>query len=122
MLARVQSIPCSFKRKVSGTKTVFVDSSFSYYLVPETMSLLHVQCKVCMAPFHVRSKVCIAPIHVRSKFSDSAPHMVGNNAEFSLHMEGSHADFAPHIERRHSFRDQKIAQMALSAKFLKEIV
>ena len=79
--------------------------SFRYYLVPETMSPLHVRSKVCMAPFYVLSKVCIAPIYVRSKFADIAPHI-----------DGSNADFAPHIERRHSFRDQKIAQMPISAK------
>ena len=36
-------------------------------------------------------------------------------------MEGSHADFAPPIERRLSFRDQKIAEIAISANFLKII-
>ena len=44
--------------------------------------------------------------------------MEGSNADFAPHMEGSHADFAPHIERRHSLRDQKIAEIAIAAKFL----
>ena len=57
------------------------------------MSPLHVRSKVCLAPFHVRSKVCIAP-----------------------HMEGNHADFAPHMKRRHSFKDQKMAIISISAK------
>ena len=46
-----------------------------------------------------------------------APHIEGSNADFALHMEGSHADFAQHMERRHSFRDQKIAKVAISASF-----
>ena len=75
-----------------------------------------------MAPFHARSKVCIAPIHVQNKFADFALHMDSRNADFAPHIEGSHLDFAPHIERRHSFRDQKIAQMAFSAKKFKEFV
>ena len=75
---------------------------FSYNLVPETMSLLHVW-----------SKVCIAPIHVRSD---------GSNADCAWHIEVSHADFAPHNERRHSFSDQQIAQIAIYAKFIKEFV
>ena len=32
-------------------------------------------------------------------------------------MEGSHTDFAPHMERRHSFRDQQIAKIYISAIF-----
>ena len=48
--------------------------------------------------------------------------MDGSNADFAPHMEGSHADFAPHIERRHSFRDQKVAQIAFSAKRFKELI
>ena len=71
------------------------------------MSLLQGRSKVCMAPIHVRSKVCIAPIHVQSKFVHFAPCM-----------EKSNADFAPHMEWRHSFRVQKITQIAISAKFL----
>ena len=47
--------------------------------------------------------------------------MDGSNADFAPHMVGSHADFAPHIERRHSFRDQKIAEIAISAIFLKTL-
>ena len=41
-----------------------INGNFSYYLVPQTVSLPHVLSKVCMAPFHVRSKVCIAPFYV----------------------------------------------------------
>ena len=55
--------------------------NLSYFLVAETMSLLYVQSKVCMAPFNVWSKVC--------KF---APHMDGSNADIAPHMEGRHAD------------------------------
>ena len=40
---------------------------FELFVVSETMSLLYVRSKVCMAHFHVQSKVWIAPIHVRSK-------------------------------------------------------
>ena len=50
-----------------------------------------------------------------------APHMDGSNADFAPHMEGSHADFAPHMEWRHSFRDPKIAKIAISANFQKNI-
>ena len=96
------------------------------------MSPLYVWSKVCMAPFHVRSKVCIAPIHVRSKVcqivphmdgndADFAPHMEGSHADFAPHMEGSHADFAPHLEWRRSFRDQKIAKIAISANLKKNL-
>ena len=46
-----------------------------------------------MAILHVQSKVCIAPFHVWSKF---APQM-----------ERSNADFARHIERTHSITNQK---------------
>ena len=74
-----------------------------------------------MSSLHVRSKVCIAPIHVRSKFEDIAPHMDESNADFAPHIKGSHADFGPHIEQRHSFRVQKIAQIPVSAKFIKRI-
>ena len=94
----------------------------SYLLVPETMSLLYVRIKVCMAPFHVRSKVCNAPIHVRSKLCKFAPHMDKSNADFAMHMEGSHADFAPHMERRQSFRDQILAKTAIFANFQKELL
>ena len=45
-----------------------------------------------MAILHVQSKVCIAPFHVWSKF---APQM-----------ERSNADFARHIERTHSITNQ----------------
>ena len=48
------------------------------FLVPATMSPLHVWSKVCMPIFHVRNKVCIAPIHVPSKFVNFAPHMEGS--------------------------------------------
>ena len=51
-----------------------------------------------------------------AKLADFAAHMDGSNTDFAPHMEGSHAAFAPHIELRHSFRDQKIAQIAISAK------
>ena len=71
-----------------------------------------------MSPFHVQSKVCIAPIHVWSNFADFAHHMDGSNADVALHIERSHADFALHIEWKDSFRDQKIAQIGISAKFL----
>ena len=84
----------------------------SYFLVPETMSPLLVRREVCMAPFHVRSKDGIAPFHVRSKVCKFSPHMDGN-ANFVPHIEGSHADMG----RRHSFRDQKIAKVAISANF-----
>ena len=75
-----------------------------------------------MAPLYVRNKVCIVTIHVRNKFADFARHMDGSNTDFAPHMERSHADFAQHIERRLSFRDQKIAQIAISDNFLKELV
>ena len=75
-----------------------------------------------MSPLHVWSEVCMAPFHVQSKFADFSPHMDGSNADFAPHMEGSNADFNPHIERRHRFRDQQIAQMSISAKFLKEFI
>ena len=74
-----------------------------------------------MAPFHVGSKVCIAPIQVRSKFEDFAPHMDGSHADFTPHMEGSHADVALYIEWRHSFKDKKIAEIKMSAIFLKNL-
>ena len=63
------------------------------YLVPETVS-----------PLHVRSEVCIAPFYVRSK-----------DYEFATHLEGSNANFAQHMEQRHSFRDQQTAKIATSA-------
>ena len=85
--------------------------SFSHFLVPESVSPLHVQNKVCMAPFHVQSKVCIASFYVRSKDWKFAPHLEGSHADFAPHMDGSHADFAPHMERRHSLRDQQIAKI-----------
>ena len=44
-----------------------------------------------------------------------APHLDGSTADFAPHMEGSHAD----IEGRHSFRDQKIAKIVISANFHK---
>ena len=59
-------------------------------------------------------------LHVRSKFADFAPHMDWSNADFALHIERSHADFAQHIERKQTFRDQKIAQIAISVKLSKE--
>ena len=68
-----------------------------HLFVPETMSPLDVQSRVCMAPFHVGSKVCIAHFHVWSKVCKFAPHKEGSNADFALHMEGSNADFAPHM-------------------------
>ena len=92
------------------------------FLVPEKMSPLYVQSKVCMAPFHVRSKVCIVPIHVRSKVCKFAPHMDGRNADFAPHMEGSHANFAPYMERRYSFMDQIIAKTAIFANFERKLV
>ena len=79
-----------------------------FFLDPETMSPLHVQSKVYMAPFHVRSKVCIATFYVRNKV-----------CKFGPHLDGSNANFGPHMEGRHSFRDQKIAKIALSANFHK---
>ena len=82
-------------------------SNLSFFLDPETKSLLHIRSKVSIAPFHVRSKVCIAPFHVRSKVYKFGPHMYVSNADLASHMEGSHADFARHMERRHSCRDQK---------------
>ena len=87
-------------------KNMFDLCRISYVLVPGTISSLNVQSKVGMAPFTVQNKVCIAPFHVRSKVS-----------KFALLMEGSHADFAPHKDRRHSFREQKIAEIAISANF-----
>ena len=54
--------------------------------------------------------------------ADFAPHFEGSHADFAPHFEGSHADFAPHIEQIHSFRDQKIAQIIISAKFINELV
>ena len=98
-----------------------INGNFSYFLVPETMSPLHVWSKVCMAPFHVRSKVCIAPFYVPSKDCKFAPHLERSNADFALHMEGSHADFAPHMERRHSVWDQQIAKIAMYAIFFVNI-
>ena len=89
----------------------------SYFLVPETMSPLYVQSKVCMAPFHVRSKVCIAPIHVGSKVCKFAPHMDGSNTDIAPHIKWSHADFVSHMEWRHSFRDQIIAKTTSFANF-----
>ena len=77
------------------------------FLDPKTMSLLHVQSEVCIAPFHVRSKVY--------KF---ALHMDGSNADFALHMEGGYVNFAPHMEWRHNFRD-KIALPVFKGKYLK---
>ena len=41
--------------------------------------------------------------------------MDGSSADFASHIEGSHADFAPHMERRISFRDKKMAKIAISA-------
>ena len=38
---------------------IFSTCKFTFNLVPETMSQLHVRSGACMAPFHVRSKVCI---------------------------------------------------------------
>ena len=64
----------------------------------------------------------MAPFHVQSKLADFSLHMDGSNADFAPHMERSNVDFTPHIERRHSFRDQQIAQMSMSAKFLKEFI
>ena len=103
-------------------------SIFYYFLVPETMSPLHVQSQVCMASLRVRSevciahiyvwsKVCIAHIYVQSKVCQFAPHMDGSNADFAPHMEGSHADFAPHMDWRHNFRDQNFSRIAISANF-----
>ena len=77
-------------------KLIVRNGNFSYLLVPETMSPLHVQSEVCMAPFNVWSKVCIAPFQVRRKF-----------VVFATHIEGSNADFAPHMEWGRCFRDQK---------------
>ena len=79
------------------------------------MSPLHVQSEACIAPPYVRSKVCIAPLYVRSNDCKLALHLEGSNADFVPHMESSHADFCPYMERRHSFRDQQIAKIALSA-------
>ena len=76
---------------------------FEQFLVAETMSLLHLQSKVCMAPYHLQSKVSIAQINGRSKFVDFALHIVVSKADFAPHMEGSHADFAPHEK----IQDQK---------------
>ena len=92
---------------------------FEQFLFPETISLIFVQSKVCMAPLHVRSKAFIAPIYVWSKF---APHMDGSNADFAPQIEGSQADFAPNMEQRHSYRTQIIAKFAIFAKFLKIFV
>ena len=47
-----------------------------------------------------------------------ALHMDGSNSDFAPHMEGSHADFALYMERIYRFRDQKIAKIVISAKFL----
>ena len=74
------------------------------FVVPKTVS-----------PLHVWSKVCIAPFYVRSKDHKFASHLEWSNADFAPHMEGSNADFAPHMERRHSFRDQQIAKISISA-------
>ena len=70
-----------------------------------------------MACFLVRRKVCIAPIYVWTKDCKFAPHQEGSNADFAQHMKGSHADFTLHMERRHSFGDQQIAKIAISAIF-----
>ena len=78
--------------------------NFSYLLVPETLSLLHVRSKVAL--LHVRSKVCITPFQVWSKFIVFALHIEGCDADFALHMKGSHADFAPHMQQRHGLWDQ----------------
>ena len=78
-----------------------------------SLSLLHVQSKVCMSSFHCGAKSVLLPF--MSKFADFAPHMNGSNADFALHIEGSHRDFAPHMERRLGFWDQKIFQIAISA-------
>ena len=91
--------------------------NFCYFLVPETVSPLHVRSKVCLAPFHVRSKFNIAPFYVQRKDCKFAPHLEESNADFALHMEASNADFAPHMERRNSFRDQQIAKIYISAIF-----
>ena len=50
-----------------------------------------------------------------SKFAVFAWRIEGSNTDFASHMEGSHADFAPHIEHRHSFKDQRIAKIAIFA-------
>ena len=94
--------------KVLSLKIFFLNwqkSNFSYFLVPEAVSPLHVHSVVCMAPFHVRSKVCIASFYVRSKY-----------CIFALHLKGSNADFAPHMEWRHSFREPKNTKIAISAQ------
>ena len=91
--------------------------NLSYFLVPETMSLLYVRSNLCIAPFHVWSQICIAPMHVRFKFVNFALQMDGSNADYATLMKGSYADFAPHIEQRHSFSDQKIAQIVVCATF-----
>ena len=72
-----------------------------------------------MAAFHVRNKVCIAPFQVQSKFAVIAPHIQGSNADFAPYIGGSYAGFALHMERRHSFRDQKISKIDISANLFK---
>ena len=75
-----------------------------------------------MAPLHVWSKFCIAPIHVWSKFVDCALDTEGSNAYIAHHMERSNTDFAAHMELIHSFRVLKIAEIEISAKFVKEFL
>ena len=81
------------------------------------MSPLHVRSEVCMVPLHVRSKFCFAPFFVWTKDCKLAPLLERSITDFALHKEGSHADFVPHMERRHSFRDQQIAKIDISAIF-----
>ena len=54
------------------------NGNFKQCLVPETMSLLDVQIKVCMALLQVRCKVCIAPFYVPSKFTPCIQTLLRN--------------------------------------------
>ena len=73
--------------------------------------------KSAWLPSMCKTMSALLPLYVLSKECKFAPHLEGSNADFAPHMEGSHANFAPHMERRHSFRDQQIAKIAISAYF-----
>ena len=43
--------------------------------------------------------------------------MKGCNGDHASDMEGSQAHFTPHVKRKNSFKDQKVAEIAISAIF-----